>query len=134
MQAGHRLLCLGDATAVAVLVAQPPEDASSCVALLGWSFAIGDEVLLRHTKVGAQLSLGMRCLPAVAGRLAVGEDSLQGLMGDAYCLQTDRFETPCTSTGRRMSDLSCVLENTPSSCLARRKEANPSKTGSHKGC
>jgi hypothetical protein len=52
-QAGHRLLYLGDATAVAVLVAQTLEDAFSGVALLGWRFAIGGEDLLDYTKVGA---------------------------------------------------------------------------------
>ncbi len=30
-------------------------------------------------------------------------------------------EAPCTSTARRMSVQSCMLENTPSSCLAEKR-------------
>ena len=88
-QAGHRDPHLGDAAAVAVLVAQTLEDALGGVALLGRRLAIGGEDLLDDGQVGPQLGLGAGRLLAVAGRLAVGEDLLQGLVGDAV-LPADR--------------------------------------------
>src|SRR5665647_3509491 len=88
-QPGHGQPHLGDAARVAVLVAQALEDALAGVALLGRRPAIGGEDLLDGGEVRSQLGLGPRQLLAVAGRLAVGEDLLQRLVGDAV-LPADR--------------------------------------------
>ena len=71
-----------------MLVAQALEDALGGVALLGWRLAIGGEDLLDDGKVGPSLVCGGAAL-AVAGRLAVGEYLVQGLVGDPV-LPADR--------------------------------------------
>ena len=138
-QSRHRHLHLGDAARIAVLVAQALEDALGGVALLGWRLAIGGEDLLDGGQVGPQLGLGAGRLLAVAGRLAVGEDLLQGLVGDAV-LPADRSLRGALHE-HLASDVGPVLHVGKHSFLLswgrprkRSLGAGPHKTGTPMGC
>ncbi len=80
---GHRLLDLGDAARVAVLVPEATEDPRGRVVLLGGRLPVGGQDLLDDRKVGAELGPGARSPPPVPRWLGVGQDLLQGLVGDA---------------------------------------------------
>jgi hypothetical protein len=88
-QTGYRHLHLGDAAGIVVLIPQALEDALGGVALLGRRLAVGGQDLLDGGQIGPQLGLGAGQALAIAGRLAVGEDLLQRLVGDPV-LPADR--------------------------------------------
>ncbi len=79
---GHRHPDLGDPTAIAVLVAQSLEDASTGVALLGRSLLVGLEDLVDDVQELAELGLRAGFGHPVAGRLGVDENLVQDLGAD----------------------------------------------------
>jgi hypothetical protein len=80
---GDGLLDPGDAAGVAVLVPEALEDPLRRVVLLGGSVPVGGEDLLDQAEVGSEPGLRPGLGSPVPRRLGVGQDLLQGLVGDA---------------------------------------------------